>query len=57
MIPPVVIIEKQNEIIQMQSQLIKDLFYELAQHTAVDDLEKKLSSIEAAKREVALEPL
>lgn len=52
MIPAIAIIEKQNEIIAMQSQLITDLYNELAQHTAVDDLEKRLSEIEDAKREV-----
>ena len=52
MIPPIVIIEKQNEIITMQSQLIADLFNELAQHTAVDEIEKRLSEIEAAKKEI-----
>ena len=53
MIPPLAIIEKQNEIITMQSQLITDLYNELAQHTAVDEIEKRLSKIEAAKKEVA----
>ena len=47
------VIETQNEIIQMQSQLITDLYNMLAQHTAVDDLEKRLSEIEAAKTEAA----
>lgn len=53
MIPPLAIIEKQNEIITMQSQLITELYNELAQHTAVDEIEKRLSEIEAAKKEVA----
>ena len=53
MIPPLAIIEKQNEIITMQSQLITELYNELAQHTAVDEIEKRLSEIETAKKEVA----
>lgn len=53
MIPAIAVIEKQNEIITMQSQLIMDLYNELAQHTAVDEIEKRLREIEAAKKEVA----
>ena len=53
MIPPIAIIEKQNEIIQMQSQLITDLYNMLAPHTAVDDLEKRLLEIETVKTEAA----
>lgn len=53
MIPAIAVIEKQNEIITMQSQLITDLYNELAQHTAVDEIEKRLREIEAAKKEVA----
>jgi hypothetical protein len=53
MIPAIAIIEKQNQIIQMQSQLITDLYNMLAQHTAVDDLEKRLSEIETVKMEAA----
>ena len=53
MIPAIEVIEKQNEIITMQSQLITDLYNELAQHTAVDDLEKRLSEIETVKTEAA----
>lgn len=52
MMPPVLIIEKQNEIIQLQSQLIADLYNELAQHAAVDNAEKELEKIEALKREI-----
>ncbi|MBQ8918834.1 MAG: hypothetical protein IJ056_01825 [Acidaminococcaceae bacterium] len=52
MTPPVLIIEKQNEIIQLQSQLIADLYNELAQHTAADNAEKELEKIEALKREI-----
>lgn len=52
MIPPVLIIEKQNEIIQLQSRLITDLYNELAQHAAVDNAEKELEKIEALKREI-----
>ena len=53
MIPAIAIIEKQNQIIQMQSQLITDLYNMLAQHTAVDDLEKRLAEIETVKMEAA----
>ena len=53
MIPAIAVIEKQSEIITMQSQLITDLYNELAQHTAVDDLEKRLSEIETVKTEAA----
>lgn len=53
MIPAIAVIEKQNEIITMQSQLIMDLYNELAQHTAVDEIEKRLREIEAVKKEVA----
>lgn len=53
MIPAIAVIEKQNEIITMQSQLITDLYNELAQHTAVDEIEKRLREIEVAKKEVA----
>ena len=52
MMPPVLVIEKQNEIIQLQSQLIADLYNELAQHTAVDNAEKELEKIEALKKEI-----
>lgn len=52
MMPPVLIIEKQNEIIQLQSQLIADLYNELAQHTAVGNAEKELEKIEALKKEI-----
>ncbi|MBQ9698239.1 MAG: hypothetical protein IJV46_06850 [Acidaminococcaceae bacterium] len=55
MIPPCLIIEKQNEIIRLQSQLIADLCNELAQHAALDRTEKELEIIEALKREIDIE--
>jgi len=51
MMPPVLIIEKQNEIIQLQSQLITDLYNELAQHVAAEELEERQAEIEKIKTE------
>lgn len=46
------VIEKQNEIIRMQSELITELCSELAQHAELDRIEAKLAKIEALKEEV-----
>ncbi len=46
------IIEQQNAIIKMQSDLIKDLFGAVSQHAEVDALEAKLKEIERAKEKL-----
>lgn len=51
MMPPVLIIEKQGEIIRMQSRLISDLYNELAQHVAAEELEERQAEIEKIKTE------
>ncbi len=46
------IIEKQNEIIRRQSELITELCMELAQHAELDRIEAELAEIEKLKGDV-----
>jgi len=47
--------EKQNIIIQLQSDLITDLCKQLAQHTDLDNIEAELLKIKALKEEIERE--
>ena len=46
------VVEKQNEIIRLQSNIITDLCAELAQHAELDRIEAELARIEALKEEI-----
>ncbi len=46
------IVEKQNEIIRLQSNIITELCAELAQHAELDRIEAELKKIEIMKEEV-----
>ena len=46
------VVEKQNEIIRLQGELITELCMELAQHAELDRIEAELAKIEALKEEV-----
>ena len=46
------IVEKQNEIIRLQSELITELCMELAQHVELDRIEAELAEIEVLKNEI-----
>ncbi len=49
---PLEIIEKQGIIIQLQEKLILELFRGLAQHTAVEEAEKRFSEIKEMERDL-----
>ena len=44
------LIERLNETVRMQSSIIDDLFQLLAQHTAVEEMEKTLKDIRDVAR-------
>lgn len=46
------VIERQNVIIQRQSELITELYKELAQHAALDEIEEELQGIDKLKGEI-----
>ena len=49
---PLEVVVRQGEIIRLQSEMITGMYGILAQHEALDEIEKDMEKIEALKKEI-----